>query len=101
MEKELKELELGISKMDYKLDNNLNILNSEYELTYEKARDNYHLEMDFDEARKLVNKYKSRLREIGMVNLMAIEEYDEVNERYTFLSSQRDDLLKAKDRWMK
>jgi len=97
MEKELKELELGISKMDYKLDNNLNILNSEYELTYEKARSDYNLEMDLEEARKLVNKYKSRLREIGMVNLMAIEEFEEVNERYTFLSSQRDDLLKAKD----
>lgn len=97
MEKELKELELGISKMDYKLDNNLNILNSEYELTYEKARSDYNLEMDLEEARKLVNKYKSRLREIGMVNLMAIDEFEEVNERYTFLSSQRNDLLKAKD----
>ena len=96
-EKELKELELGINKMDYKLDNNLNILNSEYELTYEKARNEYNLELELDEARKLVNKYKARLREIGMVNLMAIEEYKEVNERYTFLTTQRDDLLKAKD----
>lgn len=97
LEKELKELELNVNKMDYKLDNNLNILNSEYELTYEKARNDYNLVLELDEARKLVNKYKTRLREIGMVNLMAIEEYEEVNERYTFLSSQRDDLLKAKD----
>lgn len=97
MEKELKELELSVSRMDYKLDNNLNILNTEYELTYEKARNDYVLEFEIEEARKLVNKYKSRLKEIGMVNLMAIEEFEEVNERYTFLSSQHDDLLKAKD----
>lgn len=97
MEKELRELELSINKMDYKLDNNLNILSTDYEITYEKARMEYNLEIELDEARKLVNKYKNKLKEIGMVNLMAIDEYEEVNERYTFLTNQRDDLLKAKD----
>ena len=97
IEKELKELELSINKMDYKLDNNLNILSSDYEITYEKAREEYTLDLELEDARKLVNKYKNKIKEIGMVNLMAIDEYEEVNERYTFLTSQRDDLLKAKD----
>lgn len=97
MEKELRDLEVQISKMDYKLDNNLNILNSDYELTYEKAKNDYQDELDIEESRKLVSKYKTRLKEIGMVNLMAIDEYEEVNERFTFLTNQREDLLKAKD----
>lgn len=97
IEKELQELELSINKMDYKLDNNLNILSSDYEITYEKAREEYTLDLELEDARKLVSKYKNKIKEIGMVNLMAIDEYEKVNERYTFLTSQRDDLLKAKD----
>ena len=96
-EKELKDLELEISKMDFKMDNNLNILNEDYEMTYEKARDEFALYMDLNEARKQVNNYKNKLKDIGMVNILSIDEFNEVNERYTFLTSQRDDLLNAKD----
>ena len=96
-EQELKILELDNSKMDFKIDNNLNILNEDYEMTYEKAKDEFVLYMDNMEARKQVNEYKSKLKDIGMVNLLSIDEFNEVNERYTFLTSQRDDLIKAKD----
>ena len=96
-EKELKDLEIAISRMDTKLDTNLEILNSDYEMTYEKAHEEYTLTMEMEEARSLVNKYKNRLKSIGMVNLMAIDEFKEVNERYEFLTSQRDDLLHAKE----
>ena len=97
LEKELKDLELANSKLDYKLDNNINTLSNEYELTYEKARDEYFLDMDVTEAKSLVNKYKNRIKELGPVNCLAINEYEKVNERWTFLTNQRDDLLKAKD----
>ena len=97
LEKELKDLELANSKLDYKLDNNINTLSNEYELTYEKAREEYFLDMDVTEAKSLVNKYKNRIKELGPVNCLAINEYEKVNERWTFLTNQRDDLLKAKD----
>lgn len=96
-EKLLKELEIKESKMDIKLDSNLEILNNDYEMTYEKAKEEFVLEIDDDEARALVNKYKNNLKLIGMVNISAISEYKEVNERYEFLTNQRDDLLKAKE----
>ena len=96
-EKSLKDLEIEVSKMDAKLDNNLNILNSEYEMTYEKAYSNYNLDMEINDARNLVNTYKNKLRNLGMVNIHAINEYEEVNTRYSFLTSQRDDLLNAKE----
>lgn len=96
-EKELKELEIEVSKMDFKLDSNLNILNSEYELTYEKAKEEYYLEMDITEARRDVGKYKNQLKEIGMVNILSIEEFEEVNQRYEFLTNQRNDLFNAKE----
>ena len=96
-EKALKDLEIETNKMDTKLDNNLEILNSEYEMTYERAKNEYVLDYSHDEARSLVNKYKNRLKEIGMVNVLAIDEYEEVNKRYEFLTSQRDDLANAKE----
>lgn len=96
-EKLLKELELEVNKMDYKLDSNLNILNSDYEMTYEKAKEEYLLELDFDEAIKEVNGYKNKLKNIGMVNVLAISEFKEVNGRYEFLTNQRNDLFNAKD----
>ena len=96
-EKELKDKELEVSKMDYKLDNDLNILNTEYEITYEKANLEYTLDMKEEEARRLVNRYKNNIKELGMVNLLSIDEYKEVNTRFEFLTNQRNDLYNAKD----
>ena len=96
-EKELNNLNILLNNLDVKLDNNLNILNSEYSLTYEKAKAEYYLELDIESAREEVSKYKKILKEIGMVNLESIAEFKEVNERFNYLSSERDDLLHAKD----
>ncbi len=97
LEKELKTKEIDISKMDFKLDNNLNILATEYEITYEKASEEYTLDIPIKEARTLVNRYKNELKNLGMVNVLAIDEYKEVSTRYEFLTGQRDDLLNAKE----
>ncbi len=94
---ELKELEIKVSKMDVKLDYYLNTLSEDYELTYEKAKENYPLELEADEAREKVNTYKNNIKKIGMVNLSSIEEYEKVSERYQFLDNQRNDLFNAKD----
>ena len=39
---------------------------------------------------------RARLRGIGMVNLLALEEYSKKKERWLFLTQQREDLLKAR-----
>jgi len=75
----------------------LNILSSEYEITYEKAKKDYKLDIEPEEARIKVNTYRSNIKRIGMVNIDAIEEYKRVNTRYEFLKNQKEDLLKAED----
>lgn len=97
METELKNLEISVTRMDVKLDQYLNILNEDYELTYEKAKSQYILDLDLEEARNKVASYKSNIKRIGMVNLAAIEEYERVSTRYEFLMKQKTDLLNAKD----
>lgn len=94
LEKNINEFALKINSIDNKLDIALNSLN-EYGITYEKARNDYPLMMDADLARSKVASYKKELKEIGMVNLDSIAEYEEVKTRYDFLCSQKDDLLGA------
>lgn len=40
---------------------------------------------------------KGHLKNLGPVNLVALEEYDVEKERYDFLKTQRDDLVKARE----
>ena len=75
----------------------LDTLNTEYELTFEKAKENYHLDIEPEEARRKVSQFRANIKRIGMVNLAAIDEYERVNTRYVFLTNQREDLLKAED----
>lgn len=97
LEKESRELEISMNRIDVKLDHMLETLNEEYELTFEKAAAEYHLDVEPEEAREKVNHFRANIKRIGMVNLAAIEEYERVNTRYVFLTNQREDLLKAED----
>lgn len=97
LEKNLHEKEVMINRLEIKMDTMLETLNTEYELTFEKAKENYHLDVEAEEARRKVNTYRANIKRIGMVNLAAIEEYERVNTRYIFLTNQREDLLKAED----
>ena len=97
LEKESRDLEISINRADVKLDNMLNVLSSEYEMTYEKAKRDYILDIEAEEAREKVNTYRANIKRIGMVNLDSIEEYERVNTRYEFLTKQKDDLLNAED----
>ena len=47
-----------------------------------------------------VGQMRSQLEAMGAVNLVAIEENKELQDRFVFLTTQRDDLLKAKDSLM-
>ena len=49
------------------------------------------------QLRTEVEKIKERLDRMGPINPMAMEAYNEIKERNDFITTQRDDLLKAKD----
>ncbi len=89
-----KELEISISKEEMKLDTSLLRLNEEYGMTYEKAKD-YELSDSIDKVRTKVNSLKRDIKALGDVNVGSIAEFERVNERYTFLTTQKDDLTKS------
>lgn len=93
----LKYSEIKVNRLDVQLDHLLNRLNEEYSITFEKAKKDYFLLLDEEEARKEVDKLKNRIKNLGTVNIGSIEEYERINERYEFLKEQRNDLFKAEN----
>lgn len=95
LEGKLKECEISKTRSSVKMDNLLNTLSETYQMTFEKAKENYILEIDEDLARKNVGEYKRIIKNIGVVNIGAIEEYDRINTRYEFMQKQNNDLEEA------
>ena len=95
--KEIKDLEIEINRMDVKLDTLISRLSEEYSMSYEKAVSSYKLEIDEEEARSKVNSLKNKIKQIGPVNTDAPAEYQKVSARYEFLNKQRDDLINAEN----
>ena len=44
---------------------------------------------------EMVAALKGKIDRLGPVNMMAIEEFDDLDERYEFLTTQRDDLVES------
>ncbi len=68
----------------------------QYELSHEAAR-NQRVELEsVPKAERRIGELKRGIAALGHVNLGAIEEFERVNERYTYLTDQRNDVNKAK-----
>ena len=52
---------------------------------------------NWEETNGRIGALRSKLDQMGPVNLVAIEEHQELQERYNFLTTQQQDLLLAKD----
>ena len=82
-------------KHETELENTINNLWEEYELTYSDAV-NYKKDLGTQtEVTKEIASLKRKISALGNVNVDAIEEYKAVSERYEFLTGQRDDLVAA------
>lgn len=95
--KKINEIEIENTKNSVYLDNLLTYLNEEYSMTYEKASSKYEPLSNEEEARSIVNELKKKIKNIGNVNLNAIEEYERISKRYDFLISQKNDLSQSEN----
>ena len=97
----LNNLNIKEAKLSVIIDNLLNRLSEEYNLTYERARNNYELNLNINEAKTLIGEIKRTLKNLGEVNLSSIEEYERVSKRYEFLSTQKEDLVTSEQNLLK
>ena len=89
--------EIKIAKNDTQLDTFKDKLWEEFEISYLQAMEYRKADFVMSTAQKESREIKNRIRDLGDVNVGSIKEYEEVNERYTFLTEQRADILKAMD----
>lgn len=85
------------NRYELKLDTALAYLQEEYNVTFEGAEAQADPAIDLAEAEREVSRLKQAIEKLGPVNLNAIEQYQQVEERYDFLTAQRDDLVSAKE----
>lgn len=99
LDKECVRLETRCEKLKDTLEQQASYIWDEYELTPTDAASLRSDEpQSLGELRKSIAEYKKQIRDLGNVNVNAIEEYRELNERYTFLKGQHDDLTAANDK---
>lgn len=82
-------------KLKTSLDHHLSFLASEYHQSYEWLEARV-ATVELTTARTDLKQLKTELASFGPVNLNALTQYEEVNERYQFIKQQHDDLLLAK-----
>jgi chromosome segregation protein len=98
LDKECFRLSNQLEKLSEHCDDKITYMWEEYELTYSSAME---LKLDvidnMPQAKKQITEIKSNMKSLGDVNVNAIEDFKNLSERFTFLGTQRDDLLKAED----
>ena len=87
--------ELAQSRMEMELKAGADRIWEEYELTYDNAQALRH-DIAVGATQQRVNALKGEIKDLGSINVAAIEDYRTVSERHESLSTQYADLEKAK-----
>lgn len=95
--KDLTKLEERKNNLQKEYDNIIAKLWDEYELTRSEACKQCTKVEDISKSQKELQEIKNKIKALGNVNVGAIEEYKEVNERYEFMSEQVADVEKSRD----
>ncbi|MEG2001546.1 MAG: chromosome segregation protein SMC [Clostridia bacterium] len=91
------QLEFDFDKIDSDLKILADKLLDEYELTYADAQFYKDASYKISASNSEIKKLREAILKLGNVNVNAIEDLASVNERYSEMTSQRDDMLKAQD----
>ena len=96
LDKECYRLKNQTEKLEEQRESQISYMWEEYEITPNNAL-SYRNETMTDSLviRQDVSRIKDEIRKLGAVNVIAIEDYKELLERYTFLSGQYEDIVTA------
>ena len=68
-----------------------------YEITYHQAKQRIDLDdtESLSKIKETIQEIKNQIKDLGPVNINAVEEYKEVSERYEFMQKQHEDIVTA------
>ncbi|PKM50764.1 MAG: chromosome segregation protein SMC [Firmicutes bacterium HGW-Firmicutes-7] len=98
LEKDILRLQNSKDKFEIQRESQIDYMWNEYELTLNNAL-SYKDESlgSVTSLKKMIAEIKSSIKELGDVNVNAIEDFKSVSERYSFLMEQKEDLLRAEE----
>lgn len=88
---QISKLDIKKSKLDVELEQIVNKMWEDYELTPNNAM-NYEKPSNISQTTKKVKSLRDEIRALGSINIDSIEEYKKTKERYDFMCEQRLDL---------
>lgn len=91
------QMEIKLAKSETQLETYKERLWDEFEISYAQALDLRKEDFVMGASVKESRELRNRIRELGEVNVGAIKEYESVSQRYTFLTTQRTDIVTAMD----
>lgn len=95
LQEDYNRIEVKKAKLESEMEVIQNRLWDEYELTYNNALELKKDVGNINQAQKRINELKAEIRDLGVVNVAAIEEYIKTKERYEFMSGQKNDMEQA------
>ena len=96
LDKEVYRLGSQREKLEEAVENQINYMWDEYEITLNNAASMRNEALtDISEMKKQISTIKDDIRKLGDVNVNAIEDYKILMDRYTFMKNQHDDLIEA------
>lgn len=96
LDKDLFRLQGQKEKLEEKLENHVNYMWNEYELTFTTAQPLRNPDLTvISQVQTKIEELKNSIRALGNVNVNAIEDYKEISQRYEFMKTQHDDLAEA------
>lgn len=96
--KDLNENNVKLSRLEVELSQLMDTLSEEYQLSYERAYELSDKNINIEAYKQEVVDAKRRIKSLGVINPDAIQEYEEIKERYDFMSSQKEDSLIAMEK---
>ena len=84
--------EVKKSKIEYELEQIVNKMWEDYEITPNNLEKEYKKPENVAETSKKVKALRNQIKDLGSINIDAIEEYKQTKERYDFMCEQRLDL---------
>ncbi len=85
------------TELNYQIQNLKERIFENYKINLEEIKKEIEDDFDCERAKEEISQLKQKLDSMGAVNLVAIEEHRELQERFDFLNKQRQDLQEAKE----
>lgn len=100
LKEQINKIEIKKSKLEVELEQVVNKMWEEYEITPNNA-ENYAKPENVAVVQKRVNELRNQIKNLGSINVDSIEEYKQTKERYDFMTEQKVDLEESSDKLKK